>query len=58
MLALLLVAGVGALLWNGARGTAEAAPRFALPASTGRMIALEEYLGKQEVVLLFDMAAT
>ncbi len=55
---LLILAGVGTWLWNGTRGTAEAAPRFALPASTGRMIALEEYLGKQEVVLLFYMTAT
>ncbi len=56
--ALLIVAGVGTWWWNGARAGAEVAPRFTLAASTGRMIALEEYLGKQEVVLLFYMAAT
>jgi hypothetical protein len=55
---LVLGGGVGAWLWNGARATpAEPAPRFNLLASTGRVINLEEFLGKQEVVLFFYMAA-
>ena len=57
-LVLLLVGGgFGAWLWNGARATPEAAPRFNLLASTGRVITLDDFLGKQEVVLLFYMGA-
>jgi len=55
---LVLGGGVGAWLWNGARETPpEPAPRFNLWASTGRPITLDDYLGKQEVVLLFFMGA-
>ncbi len=54
---LVIVGGAGAWLWNGARATSEPAPRFNLLASTGRVITLEEFLGKQEVVLLFYMSA-
>lgn len=59
VLALLVAGGgVGAWLWNGARATPlEPAPRFNLLASTGKVITLEDYLGKQEVVLFFYMAA-
>jgi hypothetical protein len=58
-LVVLLLAGVGigAWLWNGARAAPEHAPRFNLLASTGRVISLDDYVGKQEVVLLFYMAA-
>jgi hypothetical protein len=49
--------GFGAWMWNTARATPEPAPRFNLLASTGRVIILDDYLGKQEVVLLFYMAA-
>lgn len=60
LVALLLVGGgVGAWLWNGARATPpELAPRFNLLASTGKVITLDEYLGKQEVVLIFYMVST
>ena len=34
------------------------APQFALPSSTGRIVALDDFLGKQEVVLVFYMVAT
>lgn len=54
---LILVGGIGAWLWNGARATPEPAPRFNLLASTGRVISLDEFLGKQEVVLIFYMNA-
>lgn len=59
LLALLIIGGgVGAWIWNGARATpAEPAPRFNLLASTGRVIALDEFLDKQEVVLIFYMGA-
>ena len=59
LLALLVVGGgVAAWLWNGARAIPqEPAPRFSLLASTGRVITLDEFLGKQEVVLIFYMAA-
>jgi len=53
-----VLGGVGAWLWNGARATPpEPAPRFNLWASTGRGITLDDYLGKQEVVLFFFMGA-
>lgn len=55
---LLVVSGVGAWLWSGVRTTpVEPAPRFNLLASTGRVIALDEFLDKQEVVLIFYMGA-
>jgi hypothetical protein len=58
VLALLVVAGgVGGWLWYRARATPEAAPHFNLLASTGKRITLTEYVGKQEVVLLFYMGA-
>ncbi len=34
------------------------APRFALPSSTWQTIALEDFLGKQGVVLVFYVVAT
>lgn len=59
LLVVLIGGGVGAWLWNGARATTpELAPRFNLVASTGKVITLDEYLGKQEVVLIFYMVST
>jgi cytochrome oxidase Cu insertion factor (SCO1/SenC/PrrC family) len=46
----------GAWKWNRAPAAPEPAPRFNLLASTGRVITLDDYLGKQEVVLFFYMA--
>lgn len=57
IVALLLVAGVGAWQWNGARAAPEPAPRFNLMGSTGSAYRLDDFLGKQEVVLIFYMGA-
>lgn len=57
-LAVLVVAGgVGAWFWNGAQAAREIAPKFNLIASTGRVITTEDFLGKQDVVLIFYMGA-
>ena len=53
-----IVAGMGTWVLDGARATAEPAPKFNLPASTGHVITLDDFLGKQQVVLLFYMVAT
>ena len=55
--ALLLVTGLGAWQWNGARAPLEPASRFNLMGSTGRAYTLDDFLGKQEVVLIFYMGA-
>ena len=58
LLALLIGGGsFGAWKWNRAQAAPEPAPRFNLLASTGRVITLDDYLGKQEVVLVFFMGA-
>lgn len=53
---LVTVAGAGFWWWTSRPG--EVAPAFALPASTGQTVRLEDYLGKQPVVLVFYMAGT
>ena len=58
VLALLVVGGgVGAWVWNGAGAAPEPAPKFNLWASTGRVITIEDFLGKQDLVLIFYMGA-
>lgn len=54
---LVIGGGVGTWLWNGARAALEPAPKFNLVASTGRGITSDEFLGKQELVLIFYMGA-
>jgi hypothetical protein len=49
--------GLGSWLWNGARAAPEPAPKFNLLASTNRVVTIEDFLGKQEVVLVFYMGA-
>lgn len=49
--------GVGAWQWYGPQPTPVPAPRFNLLASSGRVITLDEFLGKQEVILIFYMGA-
>lgn len=57
-LAVLVVGGAaGTWLWNGARAAPEAAPKFNLLASTGRAVTIDEFLGKQDLVLIFYMGA-
>ncbi len=51
--ALVVGGGIGAWQWLAA--TPKPAPPFNLAASTGKRIALTDYAGKQEVVLLFYM---
>ncbi len=52
--------GIGAWLWlwPGIETMPPPAPTFSLPASTGNVISLEEYLGKEPLILLFYMTAT
>jgi hypothetical protein len=55
------VAGIGGLLWlrHGIDTAPPPAATFSLPASTtGNVISLGEYLGKEPLVLLFYMTAT
>ena len=49
--------GLGGWLWTGARAAPEPAPKFNLLASTSRVVTIEDFLGKQEVVLIFYMGA-
>jgi hypothetical protein len=58
VLAVLVVGGgIGTWLLNGARAAPEPAPKFNLFASTGRVVTIEDFLGKQELVLIFYMGA-
>ncbi len=52
---LVAAAGTGAWWWTSRPG--EVAPAFALPASTGQTVRLEDYRGRQPVVLAFYMFA-
>jgi hypothetical protein len=54
---LLAAVGVGAWRWDAARAVPEPAPRFNLMASTGKVYTLDDFAGKQEVVLIFYMGA-
>jgi hypothetical protein len=55
---LLLAAAGGWAYWWRASQPGESAPGFALPASTGDTVRLEDYRGKQPVVLVFYMVGT
>jgi len=52
---LLMAAGFGAWQWSAARAAPEPAPRFNLMGSTGKVYTLDDFAGKQEVVLIFYM---
>jgi cytochrome c-type biogenesis protein len=65
MMLLLIAGGLGAWQpWNGGRlafpfaaATPQPAPRFNLMSASGSVIRLDDYVGKQEVVLIFYMGA-
>ena len=56
-LLVLAVIGAGAAWWNGILWAYKVAPSFTLQASNGQLISLRDYLGKQEVVIIFYMGA-
>ena len=57
LLVSMLIVGTAALAWVLGRMTAlpAPAPKFSLPSSTGRVVSLEDFIGRQKVVLLFYM---
>lgn len=57
VLVVMLIVGTAALAWVLGRMTSqpEAAPKFSLPSSTGRVVSLDDFVGQQQVVLLFYM---
>ena len=57
VLVLALLGIVAAWKWNGTLWAYKAAPSFTLQASNGQLISLRDYLGKQEVVIIFYMGA-
>lgn len=54
---MLVAAAAGGYTWWTA-GPGEVAPPFALPASTGQTVRLEDYRGQHPVVLVFYMVGT
>ncbi len=58
--AVIVAASIGGWLWlrHGFGTTPPSAPTFSRPASTGNVISLGEFLGKEPLVLLFYMTAT
>ena len=56
-LSLALIGIVAAWKWNGTLWAYKQAPSFTLQASNGQLISLRDYLGKQEVVIIFYMGA-
>lgn len=57
VLSLLAVGAIAAWQWKGTLWAYKTAPSFTLQASTGRLVSLRDYLGNQEVVLIFYMGA-
>lgn len=57
MLALVIAAGIAAWQWSGMLWGYKQAPSFTLQASTGGPVSLEDFRGKNEVVLVFYMGA-
>jgi ferric-dicitrate binding protein FerR (iron transport regulator) len=57
ILAVGIAAGVAAWQWPGMLWGYKKAPSFALQASTRRTVSLEDFRGKNEVVLVFYMGA-
>jgi hypothetical protein len=57
ILAVGIAAGVVAWQWPGMLWGYKKAPSFTLQSSTGRVVSLEDFRGKKEVVLIFYMGA-
>jgi len=57
VLSLALIGAVAAWKWNGTLWAYKSAPSFTLQASNGQLVSLRDYLGKQEVVIIFYMGA-
>lgn len=56
-LAAVIAAGIAAWQWHGMLWGYKEAPSFTLQSSTGRAFSLEDFRGKNEVVLVFYMGA-
>jgi hypothetical protein len=57
---LFFLVAIGAIVawqWKSPLWAYKVAPSFTLQASTGQLISLRDYIGKQEVVLIFYMGA-
>lgn len=57
VLSLALSGAVAAWKWNGTLWAYKVAPSFTLQASTGQLVSLRDYHGRQEVVIIFYMGA-
>lgn len=57
LLVLVVVGAIAAWHWNGNLWGYKQAPSFTLQASTGQLVSLRDYQGKQEVVVIFYMGA-
>ena len=57
ILAFVIFAGVAAWQWPGMLWGYKSAPPFTLQSSTGRVVSLEDFRGKKEIVLIFYMGA-
>jgi hypothetical protein len=57
VIVVMLVVGTAVLAWVLGRMTSrpDAAPKFSLPSSIGRVVSLDEFVGQHEVVLIFYM---
>ena len=54
---LLVIVLIAAWQWKSNLWAYKTAPSFTLQASTGQLVSLRDYLGKQEVVIIFYMGA-
>jgi hypothetical protein len=57
ILAVVIAAGIAVWQWPGRLWGSKKAPSFTLQSSTGRAVSLEDFRGKNEVVLVFYMGA-
>lgn len=57
VVSIVLISAIAAWHWNGNLWGYRVAPSFTLQASNGQLISLRDYLGKQEVVIIFYMGA-